>query len=57
MINVVAEFCFWVELRRNRSSILHLGLAETLEVPNTVSDATLSSFQWSIKQLQAVSDL
>jgi hypothetical protein len=35
-IDVAAVFCFWIEQRRNGSSISKLGLAETLEVPNTV---------------------
>jgi hypothetical protein len=37
-INIAAEFCFWTEQRWSGSSILHLRLAETLEVPNTVLD-------------------
>ncbi len=36
MINVAAEFCSWTEQRYNGSSFSGLGLAETLEVPNTV---------------------
>jgi hypothetical protein len=36
MIDVAAEFCFWTEQQRNGSPIFHLGLAETLEVPNTI---------------------
>jgi hypothetical protein len=38
MIDVAAEFCFWTEQRQNGSSIFRLGLAETPEVPNTISD-------------------
>jgi hypothetical protein len=36
MIDVAAELCFWTEQRQNGPSISSLGLAETLEVPNTV---------------------
>jgi hypothetical protein len=43
-IDVAAEFCFWTEQRRNRSSIFHLVLAKTLDVPNTVSDDNSLSF-------------
>jgi hypothetical protein len=38
MIDVAAVFCFWIEQQWNGSSIFRLGLAETLEVPNTVSE-------------------
>jgi hypothetical protein len=37
-IDVAAEFCSWTEQRQNGSSISSLGLAETPEVPNTVSE-------------------
>jgi hypothetical protein len=37
MIDVAAEFWFWTEQRQNRSSISSLGLAETVEVLNTIS--------------------
>jgi hypothetical protein len=37
-IDSAAEFCFSTEQRRNGSSLFHLGLAETLEVPNTIWD-------------------
>jgi hypothetical protein len=37
MIDVTAEFCIWTEQRHNGSSISSLGLAETPEVPNTIS--------------------
>jgi hypothetical protein len=37
MIDVAAEFCSRVAQRQNRFSISSLGLAETLEVPNTIS--------------------
>jgi hypothetical protein len=57
MIDVAAEFCFWTDQRRNGSSILHLRLAKTPEVPNTISDETLSSFRWYVKRIQMVSDL
>jgi hypothetical protein len=38
MIDVAAEFCIRTELWHNGSSISSLGLAETSEVPNTISD-------------------
>jgi hypothetical protein len=44
MINVAAVFCFWTEQRRNGSSIFRLGLAETPEVPNTISKGNSLSF-------------
>jgi hypothetical protein len=44
MIDVTAEFCFWIEQWQNGSSISHLGLAETLEVLNTISDDNSLSF-------------
>jgi hypothetical protein len=44
MIDVAAEFCTWIEQRHNRSSIPSLGLAETPEVPNTVSEVNSLSF-------------
>jgi hypothetical protein len=44
MIDVTAEFCFWIEKRQNGSSISHIGLAETLEVPNAISDENSLSF-------------
>jgi hypothetical protein len=37
MIDVTAEICSWTDQRQNGSSISGLGLAETPEVPNTVS--------------------
>jgi hypothetical protein len=37
-IDVAAEFCTWIEQWHNTSSISSLGLAETLEVPNTISE-------------------
>jgi hypothetical protein len=43
-IDVAAEFCFWTEKWQNGSSIFHLGLAETLGVPNTISDDNSLSF-------------
>jgi hypothetical protein len=36
-IDVAAEFCTWTLQRQNGSPILSLRLAETLEVPNTIS--------------------
>jgi hypothetical protein len=44
MIDVAAVFCFWTEQRRNGSSIFRLGLAETPEVPNTVSEGNSLNF-------------
>jgi hypothetical protein len=43
-INVAAESCSWVEQRQNGFSISSLGLAETLEVPNTVLKGNSLSF-------------
>jgi hypothetical protein len=43
-IDVVAVFRFWTEQLRSRSSISILGLAETPEVPNTVSEGNSFSF-------------
>jgi hypothetical protein len=36
--DIAALFCFWIEQRRNGSSISSLGLVETLKVPNTISE-------------------
>jgi hypothetical protein len=44
MIDITAVFCFWTEQRRNGSSISRLGLAETPEVPNTISEGSSLSF-------------
>jgi hypothetical protein len=44
MIYVAAEFCIQTEQRHNGSSISSLGLAKTLEVPNTVSEGNSLSF-------------
>jgi hypothetical protein len=44
MIDVGAEFCTWTEQWHNRSSISCLGLAETMEVPNTVLKVNSPSF-------------
>jgi hypothetical protein len=41
-IDVAAVFYFWIEQRRNRSSISRLGLAETPKVPNAVPERQLS---------------
>jgi hypothetical protein len=38
MIDVAAEVYTWIEQRHNGSSISSLRLAETLEVPNTISE-------------------
>jgi hypothetical protein len=43
-INVAAKFCSWTEQRQNGSSISSLALAETLEVPNTISEDNSLSF-------------
>jgi hypothetical protein len=43
-IDVAAVFCFWTEQRQNGSSIFRLGLAETPEVSNTVSEGNSLSF-------------
>jgi hypothetical protein len=44
MVDVAAVFCFWTKQRRNGSSISRLGLAETLNVPNTISKGNSLSF-------------
>jgi hypothetical protein len=44
MIDVAAVFSFWTEQRQNGSSIFRLGLAETPEVPNTISEGNSLSF-------------
>jgi hypothetical protein len=38
MIDVTAVFCFWTEQQRNGSSFSRLGLAETPDVLNTISE-------------------
>jgi hypothetical protein len=38
MIDVADVFCFWTEQRWNGFSISRLGLAETPEVPTTISE-------------------
>jgi hypothetical protein len=43
-IDVAAVFCFWTEQRRKGSSISRLGLAETPEVPNIVSEGNSLHF-------------
>jgi hypothetical protein len=43
-IDVAAEFCIQIEQRHNGSSISSLGLAETPEVPNTISEDNSLSF-------------
>jgi hypothetical protein len=43
-IDIAAEFCSWTEQRQNGFSISRLGLAETPEVPNTVSKGNTLSF-------------
>jgi hypothetical protein len=35
-IDIATEFYFWTEHQHNRSSVSSLGLAETLDVPNTI---------------------
>jgi hypothetical protein len=44
MIDIAAILCSWTEQRRNGSSIFRLGLAETLEVPNIVSEGNSLNF-------------
>jgi hypothetical protein len=44
MIDVAAVLYFWIEQRRNGSSISRLGLAETPEVLNTISEGNSLSF-------------
>jgi hypothetical protein len=44
MIDVAAEFCSWTEQRQNGFSISSLGLAKTLEVPNTILKGNSLSF-------------
>jgi hypothetical protein len=43
-IDVAAIFCFWTEQWRNGSSISRFGLAETPEVPNTISEGHSLNF-------------
>jgi hypothetical protein len=43
-IDVTTEFSFWTEQQRNGSSISSLGLAETPDVPNTISEDNYLSF-------------
>jgi hypothetical protein len=49
-IVIAAVFYFWTQQRRK-------GLAKTPEVVNTIWKTTLSTFWWSNKRLQMVSDL
>jgi hypothetical protein len=44
MIDVAAEFCSSVEQQQNGFSISSPGLAETPEVPNTISKGNSLSF-------------
>jgi hypothetical protein len=44
MIDVAAEFCSWIDQRQKGPSISSLGLAESLEVTNTVLDDNSLSF-------------
>jgi hypothetical protein len=44
MTDVAVVFYFWTEQRRDGSSISTLGLAETLEVPNTISEGNSLNF-------------
>jgi hypothetical protein len=39
-----ADFCFWTELRLDGTQLFGLGLAETLEAPNTITVANSLSF-------------
>jgi hypothetical protein len=43
-IDIAAEFCSWAEQRQNGFSISSLRLAETAEVPNTISKGNSLSF-------------
>jgi hypothetical protein len=43
-IDIAAEFCSWTEQRRSGSSLFYLGLSETPEVLNTISDDNSLSF-------------
>jgi hypothetical protein len=43
-IDVAAVFYFWIEQRRNGSSISRLRMAETPEVPNTISEGNSLRF-------------
>jgi hypothetical protein len=43
-IDVADVFCFWIEQRWKGSSIYILGLAETLEVLNTISESNSLHF-------------
>jgi hypothetical protein len=43
-IDVAVVFCFWTEQQWNGSSISRLGLAKTLEVPNTISEGNSLNF-------------
>jgi hypothetical protein len=43
-IDITAKFCSWTEQRWNGSSLFHLGLAETPEVLNTISNDNSLSF-------------
>jgi hypothetical protein len=43
-IDVAAEFCSWIDQWQNGSSISSLGLAKTLDVPNTVSEGNSVKF-------------
>jgi hypothetical protein len=44
MIDVTAEFCFWMKQRLNGSYLLGTGLADTLDVPNTILVGNTLSF-------------
>jgi hypothetical protein len=44
MIDIAAVFYFWTEQRWKGSSISRLTLAETLEVPNTISEGNSLNF-------------
>jgi hypothetical protein len=43
-IDIAAECCTWIEQQHNGSSISSIGLAETPEVPNTISEDNSLSF-------------
>jgi hypothetical protein len=56
-INMAAEFCFKTEQRQNRSSFSSFRLAETPEVPNTISEDNSLSFPMVHQMAPNISDL
>jgi hypothetical protein len=43
-IDFAADFCLWTEQRLNETRLLGIGLAKTLEVPNTITVANSLGF-------------